>query len=132
MSKFTTIARFDFPFQAQIAKSSLESAGIEAFVLDEHTINMNWLYSNAMGGVRLQVFTCQAEEAKALLSEDYSEKIPEDKKEACPECKENQWEIFTQGKKPAFIVFLLLGFPLFFYKKTLRCSSCGYIKKSQS
>jgi hypothetical protein len=71
----TTIARFSFPFEAQIAKSKLEAMGIPAFVADEHTINMDWLYSNAMGGVRLQVLQEQADEAIALLKEDNSQAV---------------------------------------------------------
>ena len=46
-----TVARFSFPHEAYIAKASLEAAGIDSFIADEHTINMQWLYSNAMGGV---------------------------------------------------------------------------------
>ncbi|MGJ3255801.1 MAG: DUF2007 domain-containing protein [Alcanivorax sp.] len=45
-----TVARFSMPDEAHIAKSRLESEGIPAFVADEHTVGMNWLYSNAMGG----------------------------------------------------------------------------------
>jgi hypothetical protein len=70
-----TIARFSFPFEAQIAKSKLEAMGIPAFVADEHTINMDWLYSNAMGGVRLQVLQEQAAAAIELLKEDNSQAV---------------------------------------------------------
>ncbi|MGR3132514.1 DUF2007 domain-containing protein, partial [Vibrio vulnificus] len=31
----------------------------------------------------------------------------------------------TQGKRPAFLVFILLGFPLFFYKQGYKCNQCG-------
>ncbi|MFW0922113.1 DUF2007 domain-containing protein, partial [Vibrio parahaemolyticus] len=32
---------------------------------------------------------------------------------------------FTKGKRPAFLVFILLGFPLFFYKHGYKCKQCG-------
>ena len=41
-----TIATFSFPYEAQIARAKLDSEGIPATVADEHTINMQWLYSN--------------------------------------------------------------------------------------
>tara|TARA_R100001143_G_scaffold755_1_gene2242 strand:- start:4968 stop:5165 length:198 start_codon:yes stop_codon:yes gene_type:complete len=46
-----TVATFSFPHEAHIARAKLESEGIPALVADEHTINMQWLYSNALGGV---------------------------------------------------------------------------------
>ncbi|MCU4386420.1 DUF2007 domain-containing protein [Acinetobacter haemolyticus] len=49
------VKSFSFPYEAQIAKTQLEAAGIPAQIENEHTINMNWLYSNALGGVRLLV-----------------------------------------------------------------------------
>lgn len=50
-----TIGRYNTPYEANMVKSLLESAGIPAFVADEHIIGMNWLYSNALGGVKVQV-----------------------------------------------------------------------------
>ena len=71
----TTIGRFSHPLEAQIARARLEAAGIPAFVADEHTINMQWLYSNALGGVRLQVPMVCREDAVALLATDESEAL---------------------------------------------------------
>lgn len=68
-----TIATYSFPYEAQIARAKLDSEGIPAFVADEQTINMQWLYSNAMGGVRLQVPEVFVQQALELLSEDSSE-----------------------------------------------------------
>lgn len=59
---------YSFPYEAQIAKTQLEAAEIPARIENEHTINMDWLYSNALGGVRLLVPESYAEEAKALLA----------------------------------------------------------------
>lgn len=39
---------FSFPCEAQIAKMQLEVAEIPAHIENEHTINMGWLYSNAL------------------------------------------------------------------------------------
>ena len=37
-------------------------------VRDEHTVNQNWLYSNAIGGVKLEVVEEDLEKAKEILN----------------------------------------------------------------
>ena len=127
------IASFSYPHEAHIAKASLEAADIPAFITDEHTINMQWLYSNALGGVRLLVPRGYEIEAKALISKDFSENLKaevEPEETSCPHCGSNKVEAYTIGKKPAFLVFLFLGFPLFFYKHGIKCNNCGKISKT--
>ena len=51
-----TAAHYSFPWE-----------GITAFVADEHLVTMNWLYSNAVGGVRLRVLAEDVEPALPLL-----------------------------------------------------------------
>ncbi|GAL10968.1 hypothetical protein JCM19233_1953 [Vibrio astriarenae] len=125
------VARFSFPHEAHIAKASLESAGIESFIADEHTINTQWLYSNAIGGVRLMVSENHAEEATEILGKDFSESLGYEHEsvelnaDICPHCGSNDIVPHTKGKRPAFVVFLLLGFPLFFYKQGYKCNKCG-------
>lgn len=72
-----TIARFDNPVTANIAKARLDAAGIPALLADEHTVSMNWLLSNAIGGVRLQVPDEYAVRAMDLLEEDLSDEVPD-------------------------------------------------------
>jgi len=128
MSAPIVVARFSFPYEAQIARANLDAAGIPAFIADEHTINMNWLYSNALGGVRLMVPRSRFAEAKIILEADFSAQLePEPLMEPklCPNCGSTEVEPHTRGKKPAFLVFLLLGFPLFFYQHGWRCRQCN-------
>ncbi|GAL06342.1 hypothetical protein JCM19237_1987 [Photobacterium aphoticum] len=33
------VTRFSFPHEAHIAKASLDSAGIDSYIADEHTVN---------------------------------------------------------------------------------------------
>lgn len=127
------IASFSFPLEAQIAKASLEAADIPVYITDEQTINMQWLLSNALGGVRLLVPEEFAVEAKELISRDFSEDLQKETEievSVCPECNSSNVEAYTIGKKPALVVFLLLGFPLFFYKHGIKCNDCGKISKT--
>jgi hypothetical protein len=54
--------------EAHLLQSFLGGSGIASFLPDENTIQMDWLWSNAIGGVRLQVAEADAERANALLS----------------------------------------------------------------
>lgn len=133
MVKNIVVGRFSFPHEAQIARASLEAAGIPAFIADEHTINMNWLYSHALGGVRVMVAPEHEGVAREILATDYSADVDEAfgiEEPACPECGATSVTPYTKGKRPAFIVFLLLGFPLFFYQHGLKCEKCGTFWKT--
>ncbi len=128
------IASYSFPPEAHIAKASLEAAEIPVFITDEHTINMQWLYANAIGGIRLLVPSDYADEAREILKADFSESITEKEqpeKRQCAQCGSDKLEAYTKGKKPAFLVFLLLGFPLFFYQRGYKCLACGVFSKAQ-
>ncbi|MCG6467327.1 DUF2007 domain-containing protein [Vibrio parahaemolyticus] len=124
------VARFSFPHEAHIAKASLESAGIESYIADEHTVNTQWLYSNAIGGVRLMVAEADADDATQILNSNFSESvehgvIADNSQDVCPNCGSKDLSAHTKGKRPAFLVFILLGFPLFFYKHGYKCNQCG-------
>ena len=67
--KLVTIARFDLTGQAHIAKNALEAAGIKSVLADEQTIAMDWLLSNAIGGIKVQVLEEDAERAVTALEE---------------------------------------------------------------
>jgi hypothetical protein len=131
----TTIATYSFPYEAQIAKARLDAEGIPAFVADEQTINMQWLYSNAMGGVRLQVPEQFAVQAADILAEDHSEELEQElgvDSICCSACGSDNTEPYQIGKRWAFLVFLGLDFPLFPVKNTYRCKDCGFIEKEGS
>ena len=128
-----TAGTFSFPHEAEIARSTLEAEGIAAYVADAHTINMQWLYSNAMGGVRVQVHQKDLTVAKEVLNTDYSSLVDSEVgveiNEKCSKCG-GLLEPYTKGRRPAYIVFLLLGFPLFFHQHGSRCASCGDFTKT--
>ncbi len=67
--KLVTIRQYRDLAEAMIAKSALDSTGIPAFLRDENTIRMDWFWSNAVGGIRLQVKPEDVEAAEELLSQ---------------------------------------------------------------
>ncbi len=73
-----TVARFDEPTSAHVARAFLESEGIPAFVADEYVVGAYWLYANAVEGVKVQVADEYADRARALLIEDRSDAVAMD------------------------------------------------------
>lgn len=123
-----TIASFSFPYEAQIARGKLESEGVPAVVADEHTINMQWLYSDAMGGVKVQVPVPFVDQARQVLGADYSEALVAEQGEdklLCPQCGSDNTELLVKGKRMAFLLFLILLFPFWPNKRQIKCRDCG-------
>ncbi len=68
-----TLRQFrDLP-EALLAKGSLESAGIQAYLIDDNMIRMDWFISNLLGGIKLKV----GAEDVAAASEILDQPIPE-------------------------------------------------------
>ena len=75
--------------EAPVAKCILDSAGIERFLADQNVISMNWLWSKAVGGVKLPVRTTDAAIVSDLLNQKLSAAAAnadpdETAKESCP------------------------------------------------
>lgn len=128
-----TIATYSLPHEAHVARASLEATGIYVFIANEHTIGVQWFYSNALGGVRLMVKEKDAATALTILETDFSEElgkeIPLDES-VCPACGSTDVEAYTIGAKSAFLTILLLGFPLLLVKHGIRCRRCGKISET--
>jgi hypothetical protein len=133
-----TIATYNYPLEAHLARTKLESEGIEGFVADEHTINANWLYSIAVGGVKLWVKESDAGKAAQVLqdttpdiSEETKESIEYTDDERCPRCNsiDIHYETF-HIRRVFFLWFLiyLVSFPFIFpfMKRKWKCNACGY------
>lgn len=66
-NQFVTIKTFTHPNEAAVIVSRLESEGIECFLKDGLTAQINPFYSNAIGGVKLQVRNNTVERAIEIL-----------------------------------------------------------------
>jgi rubredoxin len=128
--KLVTLRQFrDLP-AALLAKSVLDSAGIECFLADENTIRMDWLLSNVLGGIKLWVTEENAAIASELLGQESAEGIEaEDGKESeqprCPQCGSAN-VLFEELSKHAAYATVLLGVPIPLKRLGWKCHSCGY------
>jgi len=71
----TILARYDGMPDAHIAMGRLAAEGIDSWLADEHLVQTDWLYSIAVGGIKLHVAEEDAEHAVKILATDYSEDI---------------------------------------------------------
>jgi hypothetical protein len=62
-----TIAVFDNPVQANLVKNQLADEGVQARLVDEHSVGMNWMLTNAIGGIKLVVRGSDYQDANKIL-----------------------------------------------------------------
>ena len=68
-----TIASYDDLASAYVARSKLEASGIFCALGNEYLVGVQWLYSNAVGGVELRVNEEDAPAALELLAEQWED-----------------------------------------------------------
>jgi Putative prokaryotic signal transducing protein len=111
--------------EAQVIQSYLEGSGIEAFLPDEMTVQNYWLWTNAIGGVRVQVLEEDAERAAEVLDETSVGNQKEAAK-SCPHCGATLKESHGFGLYLKMLLVLMLSIPVR-SKPTWRCAKCGAI-----
>lgn len=75
MNSMVTVATFDFLPDAEIAKGRLLAEGIHCRLADQHLVQTDWLYSIAVGGIKLQVKACDVDQAHRILDQDFSHEL---------------------------------------------------------
>ena len=130
---FVTVRAYSIPWEADLASMMLEAATIPTFVADANTVAMYWLYSNAIGGVKLQVPKSLAQQAVEILSSTSScfDAVAKEDNVVCPRCGDRNTAVIRRGRRWAFLTWLLLGFPAFWPPKRCRCSDCGHVWKER-
>jgi len=73
---FVTVASCSTSPEAHAIRCHLEAAGITVFLADEFLVTMDWLLSNAVGGIKVQVPESEAERARQVLAEEADEEQP--------------------------------------------------------
>ena len=64
-----TVATFSTELEYLLARTRLESAGIECFLRDENMVRIAGWHSHILGGIKLQVRESDAQDALAILQE---------------------------------------------------------------
>jgi hypothetical protein len=135
--ELVTVATFNDPLEAQLARGKLESAGVRSTLADDNLVAMDWYYTNAVGGVKLQVMPADMPaarealaEVRAARSERESQGSVDEPMEAgetvCPKCGSPDVYYERFSRKLAFLSMLLLRVPLPFLKQKWTCEACGH------
>jgi len=123
--ELVTIGSYSTVFEANLVKSQLEAFGIEAFLRDAFTVNNNWMWSNCVGGVGVQVPLSRADEARKILESEPGEEGPKETAVVCPSCGSSDTHFFLD-KRGSFLSWLLLGLPILPARSKRECAACGH------
>ena len=124
-----TLRQFrDLP-EALLAKGSLESAGIEAYLVDDNMIRMDWFISNLLGGIKLKVRPEDAEAAGEILNQPIPEMLNVEgvgnfEQPKCSRCQSLDVTYAELNKEFSYLT-AYAGVPIPVYKKGWTCHACG-------
>jgi hypothetical protein len=121
--EWTTVDRFFHPTDAHIAAGRLESDGIPVFLLGINHASVNWLLSNALGGIRLQVPAQYVDEARAILADTVQ--ASSEQNDSCPNCGSNDTSAMSNSRKIAFLAVHLFSLPVPWRNSRRHCQACG-------
>lgn len=105
-----TVARFSTPEEAHLFRTRLEAAGLEAYVQDENFVQLNWLMSNAVGGVRVQVADEDFDSAREFFSGEAAYEVPHVSEFPCPSCASERTAVDASPRRLGALTMLLLMF----------------------
>lgn len=121
-----TVSTFSKPEDAHMLRMRLEAGGVPAYVQDENMVQTDWLYSNAIGGVRVQIAEDDLDRAKEILQDPGIEtELPS--MPACPGCNSTNTAPDELPRRLSFLSLLVAGFPFLFSKTRWRCAACNRV-----
>ena len=117
-----------------MARGLLESEGVPATLAGEHHVGANWAFSQALGGVKLQVSAEHEAKAReillALRNGEFAAALEAEfnlSPVSCPNCSSTELQVIRSKKS------ILLNFVTFFFASApfppkiagLKCTTCG-------
>jgi len=124
-----TVCRYRDLSEAIVARSLLESAGIQAYLRDENLVRLDWQISNFIGGLRLQVEATDEAAAIEILSQPIPDTVPfseeaEFAQPLCPRCGSKDITFEGASRGAALASLYLLSLPLPLGGESWLCNSC--------
>ena len=121
----------DLP-EALLAKGSLESSGIEAFLVDDNMVRTDWFISNLLGGVKLCVRSQDEDAALDVLMQPAPANLEVEgvgtyQQPGCPRCNSLEVSFEALNRPVAYGSAMLLNVPIPLKRRRWKCSNCGYI-----
>jgi len=127
-----TVARFTDALEAHIVKGRMEADDIPAFIPHENHVWANWFYSNALGGVRVQVLDFHKEQAKQVLRDislsAYEKLLVDQEGEfndiKCPRCDSTNGVVKGWGPRLALVFVYIFSIPIPYSIHSYWCLEC--------
>jgi hypothetical protein len=124
-----TVRRYRDLSEAMVARAVLESAGVFCFLRDENVVRLDWAYSNAVGGISLQVSAEDEAAAADLLNQPMPASIPVEgeadyTQPVCPRCGSAVISFQGPGRKAAMASLFVVGLSLPLGVESWRCHAC--------
>jgi hypothetical protein len=122
-----TAARFlDLP-RALVVRGAMSSAEIGCVLCDTELARTDWLWTNLIGWLRLQVHPQDLPEAMAIVHQSIPERfevpgVGEYEQPACPKCK--SLDVNYQENAPLAYIGLYFALPIPAVRKGWRCHNC--------
>jgi hypothetical protein len=127
------IGNYPTPLDGAMAKARLESHGINAVLFDAEMAT-SWLYTNALGGVRLMVTRDEEVQARDVLAADATLSAADAEKAVaagdliafdapetwCPDCHSKDVEVRKEAPRGWFSRWFNPG-------PSLHCRACGHL-----
>jgi hypothetical protein len=123
---FIPLYTFNNYIDANLRLMHMQEEGINCWLKDEHTVTIDPIISNAIGGIKLMVHESQKERAADLLRTMMNK---EKLQTPCINCKSHNVEYIITNRKPAnwfsAIATFLLGDFAMAPHKVYHCFDCG-------
>jgi len=126
------VGAFTDPPGAHLAQARLAVEEIDSFLENEAVVQIYWLLSKAVGGVKVCVAEADAERALEILAEDHSlhslEAVDYENvaaEDRCPECGSGEVSFFRVSREGG-AVSLLVGFPVERLRLRGQCGACSH------
>lgn len=123
---------FDNPIDAHLLKSKLENEGINCYLFDEHTVTIDPLVSNAVGGIKLKISKTDIDKTKFILAQIENTPLTDDNDVIikCPNC--DSQDVYSgfksmkglKGVLSIILSFLFMIFPIY-HKAVYKCKDCN-------
>jgi hypothetical protein len=145
MSRLVTIATASHAHEAHLLRGALEAEGIAVVLADEHLIAIDWLHSNAIGGVKVMVREGDVAAALAILEGEPlpldeelvlaagadGERAPRPPRPAsavptCPRCGSAGVDVPAPAPAPSTLLRMLAPLLRPLSPRRARCHACAY------
>ncbi len=128
-----TLCSYRDPIDAELAKVRLDHAGIPAVIRDQFLPSIQWLYSFAIGGVKIQVDESDVEAGVIVLAEDCTAELsgiaesqaPPADGDVCPACESSEVRL-SKVRRSSAAISLATGLPLIAWRRRWVCERCRH------